>query len=91
MPCKNLRGQQLSLYVSGDLDETQSRVVSDHLKVCPACRLGVQSFERTRSLLGSYSQQISRRPEGPSLWSGVMGRMNQKPVRGGRLQPPPQA
>jgi anti-sigma factor RsiW len=90
MPCKNLRGQ-LSLYASGDLDESHAQAVRDHLRLCPQCRMAVQSFEKTRSLLGSYARDITRTPganSGPSLWNGVMGRMNQKPFRGKGPQPP---
>ena len=84
MPCKNLRGQ-LSLFASGDLDEAQAQGVRDHLATCPTCRNGVLSFEKERSLLGSYARQMPNPPEGPNLWNGVMGRMSQqqKPLRGG--------
>jgi anti-sigma factor RsiW len=88
MPCKNLRGQ-LSLYASGDLDDAQAQGVRDHLRTCPTCRNGVESFEKTRSLLGSYRQQIPSPPNGQNLWNGVMGRMTQKLTRG-KAQPPPQ-
>jgi len=89
MPCKNLRGQ-LSLFASGDLDENHAQAVRDHLRNCPACRNSVQSFEKTRFLLGSYAKQMTRKPASPSLWSGVMGRVNQKAPRG-KGPPPPQA
>lgn len=89
MPCNNLRGQ-LSLYASGDLEHDKAVIVREHLKNCPSCRYSVQSFEKTRSVLGSYAQQMRRAPEAPGLWSGVMGRLNQKAPRG-RTPPGPQA
>ena len=77
MPCKNFRGQ-LSLYANGDLAQPQAQLVSDHVQSCPNCRLQVQSFERTRSILGGYAQHISKAPEARDLFGGVMGRLNQK-------------
>lgn len=73
MPCKNLRGQ-LSLYASGDLDPERSEIVRDHVATCPTCRLKVADFQKSRSLLGSYGQEISR-AQGRDLSAGVMGRV----------------
>jgi anti-sigma factor RsiW len=82
-----LRGQ-LSLFASGDLDAAQHKAVDEHLKSCPTCRLGVQTFQKTRSLLGSYGQQIAGQPEIKPLLSSVMGRVNSKGARGRPHQPP---
>jgi anti-sigma factor ChrR (cupin superfamily) len=73
MPCKNLRGQ-LSLYACGDLDPVRSEAVRDHVANCPTCRLQVSDFQKSRSLLGSYGQEISR-AQGRDVSSGVMGRV----------------
>lgn len=86
MPCKNLR-RSLSLYASGDLNPPEAQTVAQHLTLCPTCRNSVQQFQKTRSILGSYSQQPLGKPAPPSFLSGVMGRI-QKPFGRGPTQPP---
>jgi anti-sigma factor RsiW len=81
MPCNDMRGQ-LSLYGSGDLDDRDSKKVSEHLKSCPTCRHSAESFDKTRSLLSSYALRQSAEPKAADLWSGIQGRVNQKSLKG---------
>lgn len=90
MSCKNLRGQ-LSLFAGGDLDDETSSALREHLKACPTCRNQVQTYEKTRSLLGAYGRQPAGAPDGPALWKRVMGRVGQKPLNAQRRGPPPRA
>src|ERR1043165_5999777 len=87
MPCNNLRGQ-LSLFAGGDLGARETSAAREPLKTCPSCRQEYQSFEKTRSMLGNYGTTLSRAPQAPNVWSGVMGRVGPKqqaPL--GRLSP----
>ena len=78
MPCNNLRGPQLTLFAGGDLGTRDSNAVREHLKNCPSCRQEAKSLDKTRSLLGRYGSNLSTPPQAPDIWSGVMGRLNQK-------------
>jgi hypothetical protein len=78
MPCNNLRGPQLTLFTGGDLGTRDSNAVREHLKNCPTCRQEAKSLDKTRSLLGRYGSNLSTPPQAPDIWSGVMGRLNQK-------------
>jgi predicted anti-sigma-YlaC factor YlaD len=87
MPCNNLRGQ-LSLFAGGDLGARDSNAVREHLKNCPSCRQEYKSFDKTRSMLGNYGSKLSEAPQGPNLWNGVFGRINQKQPKGRGPRPP---
>ena len=69
MPCKNLH-TQLSLFASRDLEPVEALRVGEHIRICPACRDGVASFEKANHLLRSYGRDQKATP-GQDLWPAI--------------------
>ncbi|HEU4432639.1 MAG TPA: zf-HC2 domain-containing protein, partial [Pyrinomonadaceae bacterium] len=90
MNCKNVE-PLLSLYVGGDLEEEQSRLVVAHLRYCTECTLAADEYAGARQLLQGYEppffsdeiyagirEQVLNeieRESHASVWSGIFSQL----------------
>lgn len=64
--------EQLSAYMDGRLDVSQTRQVARHLSACRACRVGLESLQETKALLRSVAAPAA---PGPEFWTDAYRRL----------------
>jgi anti-sigma factor RsiW len=65
-------GEKISAYLDGMLNIAEMRQIAQHLDRCAACRISLDSLQRTRTLLHSMPPPQS---PGPEFWANTFRRL----------------
>lgn len=76
-PCPSIT--RLGALVRGELDETETGAIEDHLEGCPACRQGIDALSDW-AMPDAVSALDSRMGIGPRSWE-LLDRLARPPCR----------